>query len=49
MFFSNPSEWWTPTVTAQAVVGISLGLRFSHGLGLLHGAVKARNILFNVN
>jgi serine/threonine protein kinase len=42
---SNPPAWWTPTVKAKAVVGIALGLRFAHGLGLLHGAVKASNIL----
>jgi serine/threonine protein kinase len=28
-------------------VGIALGLRFAHGLGLLHGTVKANNILFD--
>jgi hypothetical protein len=47
---SNPA-WWTPTPTAKAkaipVVGIALALRFSHGFGLLHGGLKASNILFD--
>jgi hypothetical protein len=30
-------------------VGIALGLRFGHGLGLLHGAAKATNILFDAD
>jgi hypothetical protein len=34
---SNPPEWWTPTAKAKADVGIALGLRFAHGLRLLHG------------
>jgi serine/threonine protein kinase len=45
----NSPVWWTPTVTAKAVVGIVLGLRFAHGLGLLHGAVKASTILFDAD
>jgi serine/threonine protein kinase len=36
-------------VKAKAVVGIALGLRFAHGLELLHGAVKASNILFGAD
>jgi serine/threonine protein kinase len=36
-------------VKAKAVVGLALGLRFAHGLGLLHGAVKASNILFDAD
>jgi serine/threonine protein kinase len=36
-------------VKAKAVVGIALGLRFAHGLGLLHGAVNASNILFDAD
>jgi serine/threonine protein kinase len=36
-------------VKAKAVVGIALGLRFAHGLGLRHGAVKATNILFDAD
>jgi serine/threonine protein kinase len=44
---SNPPAWWTPAMKAKAVVGIALGLRFAHGLGLLHGAVQASNILFD--
>jgi serine/threonine protein kinase len=46
---SNPPGSWTPTAKAKAVVGIALGLRFAHGLGLLHGAVKASNILFDAD
>jgi hypothetical protein len=34
---------------AKAVVGIVLGLRFAHGFGLLHGEVKASNILFDAD
>jgi hypothetical protein len=41
---SSPPASWTPTATAKAVVGIALWLRFAHGLGLLHGAVKSGNI-----
>jgi serine/threonine protein kinase len=43
----NPPAWWTATAKAKAVVGIALALRFAHGLGLLHGAVKAGNVLFD--
>jgi serine/threonine protein kinase len=46
---SNPPAWWTPTVKAKAVVGIALGFRFAHGHGLLHGTVKASNILFDAD
>jgi hypothetical protein len=46
---SNPPAWWTPTAKAKASVGIVLGLRFAHGLGLLHGAVKASNMLFDAD
>jgi serine/threonine protein kinase len=46
---ANPPAWWTPTAKAKAVVGIALGLRFAHGLGLLHGAVKAGNVLFDAD
>jgi hypothetical protein len=44
---SNPPASWTPTVKAKAAVGIALGLRFAHGLGLLHEAVKASNTDFD--
>jgi serine/threonine protein kinase len=43
---SNPA-WWTPTAKAEAVVGIALALRFSHGLGLLHGGLNSGNVLFD--
>jgi cell division control protein CDC15 len=46
---SNPPGWWTPTAKAKAVVGTALGLRFAHGLGLLHGVVKTSNILFDAD
>jgi serine/threonine protein kinase len=46
---SNPPAWWTLTVKAKAIVGIALGLLFGHDLGLLHGAVKASNILFDTD
>jgi hypothetical protein len=41
--------WWTPTTKAKTVVGIALGLRFAHWHGMLHGSVKASNILFDTN
>jgi serine/threonine protein kinase len=44
---SSNRVWWTPTAKVKAVVGIALALRFAHGLGLLHGGVKARNVLFD--
>jgi serine/threonine protein kinase len=40
---SDLPAWWTPTT--KAVAGIAL----AHGLGLLHGAVKASNILFDAD
>jgi hypothetical protein len=39
--------WWTPTAKAEAVVGIALALRFAHGFGLVHGSLKAENVLFD--
>jgi hypothetical protein len=39
--------WWTSTVKAKAVAGIVLALRFAHSLGLLHGHLTTRNILFD--
>jgi hypothetical protein len=44
---SNPPAWWTPTAKANAIVGMALGLGLAHALGLLDGAVKANNILFD--
>jgi serine/threonine protein kinase len=44
---SAPPAWWTPTAKAKVVAGIALGLRFAHGLGLLHGGLKASNVLFD--
>jgi serine/threonine protein kinase len=42
----NP-VWWTPTVKAKAVVGVVLGLRYCHSLGLLHGNLNSKNIFFD--
>jgi hypothetical protein len=39
--------WWTATAKARTVAGIALSLRFAHGHGLLHGSLKASNILFD--
>jgi hypothetical protein len=39
--------WWTPTAKAEAVVAIALGLRYAHSFGLLHGGLKASNVLFD--
>jgi serine/threonine protein kinase len=46
---ANSPAWWTPTAKAKAVVWIALALRFAHALGLLHGAVKADNVLFDAD
>jgi serine/threonine protein kinase len=46
---SNLPAWWTPAMKAKPIVGIALGLRFAHGLGLPHGAVRASNILLNAD
>jgi serine/threonine protein kinase len=42
----NP-VWWTATAKSKAVAGIVLGLRFAHSLGLIHGHLNSRNILFD--
>jgi serine/threonine protein kinase len=44
---SDASAWWTPTAKAKAIAGIVLGLWFAHGLRLLHGGLKASNVLFD--
>jgi serine/threonine protein kinase len=44
---SDSPAWWTPTAKAKAIAGIAIGLRFAHGLGLLHRGLKASNILFD--
>jgi serine/threonine protein kinase len=41
--------WWTPIAKAKAIAGIALGLRFAHSLGLLHGGLKASNVLFDAD
>jgi serine/threonine protein kinase len=40
---------WTATTQAKAVVGLVLALRFVHSLGLLHGNLKASNVLFDAD
>jgi serine/threonine protein kinase len=40
-------EWWIPTAQAKAIVGLVLGLRFAHSLGLPHGHLTMNNALFN--
>jgi serine/threonine protein kinase len=44
---STSPEWWTPTAKAKAVVGVVLGMRFAHSLGLIHGHLTGNNIIFN--
>jgi serine/threonine protein kinase len=46
---SDAPAWWTPTVKAKAIAGIALSLRFAHSLGLLHGGLKASNLLFDAD
>jgi hypothetical protein len=40
-------NWWTSTVKAKVVVGILLGLRFAHILGLVHHHVTTSRIRFD--
>jgi hypothetical protein len=42
---SDAPAWWTPTAKAKAIVGIVIGLWVAHGLGLLHGGLKASTVL----
>jgi serine/threonine protein kinase len=44
---SASPEWWTPTAKAKAVVSLVLGLRCAHSLGLLHGHLTGKNVVFN--
>jgi serine/threonine protein kinase len=44
---SSSPEWWNPTAKAKAVLGLVLGLRFCHSLGLLHGHLTSNNVLFD--
>jgi hypothetical protein len=46
---SDAPPWWTPTAKAKAIAGIALGLWFARNLGLLHGGLKASNVLFDVD
>jgi serine/threonine protein kinase len=43
---SKPA-WWTATAKAKAVAGIVLGMQFAHSLGLIHGCLRASNIVFD--
>jgi serine/threonine protein kinase len=42
-------HWWTATAKAKTVVGLVLALRFAHSFGLLHGSLKASNVLFDAD
>jgi hypothetical protein len=42
-----PPSWWTSTMKAKTIAGIALALRFAHSFGLLHGGLKASNVLFD--
>jgi serine/threonine protein kinase len=46
---SDAPAWRTPTAKAKAIAGIAFGLRFAPGLGLLHGGLKASNVLFDAD
>jgi serine/threonine protein kinase len=46
---SDSPAWWNSTAKAKAIAGIALGLRFAHGFGLLHGDLKASNVLFDAD
>jgi hypothetical protein len=46
---SDAPAWWTATAKAKAIAWIALGLRFAHGLGLLHGGRKASNVFFDAD
>jgi serine/threonine protein kinase len=42
---SDAPPWLTPTAKAKTITRIALGFRFAHSLGLLHGGLKASNVL----
>jgi serine/threonine protein kinase len=44
---STSPEWWTPTATVKAVVGLVYGLRFAHSLGLFHGYLTEDKVIIN--
>jgi serine/threonine protein kinase len=46
---SESPRWWTATEKAKAVVGIVLGLRFMHSLGLVHDHLNSSNIHFDAD
>jgi serine/threonine protein kinase len=46
---SDAPACWTPTAKAKTIAGTALGLRFTHSLGLLHGGLKASNVLFDAD
>jgi hypothetical protein len=41
--------WWTPTAKAKAIVGLVMGLRFAHSLGIVHGHLTANQMFLNEN
>jgi hypothetical protein len=41
----NPG-WWTATTKAKTVIGLVLGLRFLHSLGLVHGHLSFKLEIF---
>jgi serine/threonine protein kinase len=46
---SASPHWWTATAQAKTVIDLVLALRFAHSLGLLHGNLKASNVLFDAD
>jgi serine/threonine protein kinase len=42
-----PPPRWTATAKAIAVTGLALGLRFAHGVGLVHGALTPGSVLLD--
>jgi serine/threonine protein kinase len=40
-------KWWTPTAKAKTIVGLVLGLRFAHSLGVVHGHLTGNNVLLD--
>jgi hypothetical protein len=47
--YFNESSVVTSTAKAKAIAGIVLSLRFCHGLGLIHGHLNLKHIVFEVD